>query len=973
MLKLVNGLLGFALFFLSTAAPGWAQSGWQPVPEAIHKSSQDPRHYQAIRLDNGMTVLLVSDKEAVKSLAAVAVPVGSLENPHNQLGLAHYLEHMILMGSRHYPEPENLSEFLKKHGGDHNASTASYRTAFYLEVENDALQPAIDRLADAIAAPRLDPVYADKERHAVDAELRMARASDGLRMAQIRSETMNPAHPGSRFSGGNLDTLSDKPDSKLHDALQHFYKRYYSANLMVAVIYSNQPLADMAKLAAATFGHIANHRASVPPITVPAVTAAQTGIVIHYQPVQPRKMLRIEFPIANNSAAFRSKTDTYISYLIGNRSPGTLADWLQKEGLADAIDAGADPMVNRNGGVFAIAASLSDKGYAQRDRVVAAIFAYLSLLRHQGIQRHYFDEIAHVLDQDFRFPVMTRNMDYIEWLVDSMLRVPVQHVLDASYLADRYDPAAIGARLDAMKPQHARVWFISPDAPHDKTAYFVDAPYQVSKMTPVQIARWRHLERAITLSLPALNPYIANDFSLIRSANHPEHPETLIDEPGLRLHYMPSRAFADEPRADITLNFRNAAAMGSARNQVLYSLNDYLSNLELAELSNQAYVGGISFSSYVNNGLTIKASGYTQRLVPLVNALLDRYLAIAPTAQQLQQAKTWYRQQLDGTDKSKAYSQAIIPAKVLSDIPYVERDARRALIDGITLQEVMDYRATLIKPTALDVLVVGNLTPERAETLARGLKERLGLTGTDWRRADKATVNAPLRALIQKRLDSTDSALAAVYVPLGYDRIEGMACSYLLSQIVESWFYKQLRTQEQLGYAVFMLPIFVGDRAGVGFVLQSGRYQPAYLYQRYLAFFTQAGQRLNTLDPTDFEQYKQGVIAQLQQKPQTLGEEVDLYTGDLDRDNMRFDTRARLIARLRTLTQPQLSDYFQRAIIKQQGLALLSQISGVGAGNDTADYAHPTGWALFSDASALQQALPVQPKEADGADDRREP
>lgn len=156
MSRLVNWLLCFALFLMSATAPGWAQSGWQPMKEVIHKSSQDPRHYQAIRLDNGMTVLLVSDKEAVKSLAAVAVPVGSLENPHNQLGLAHYLEHMILMGSRQYQEPENLSEFLKKHGGDHNASTASYRTAFYLEVENDALQPALDRLADAIAAPRLE-------------------------------------------------------------------------------------------------------------------------------------------------------------------------------------------------------------------------------------------------------------------------------------------------------------------------------------------------------------------------------------------------------------------------------------------------------------------------------------------------------------------------------------------------------------------------------------------------------------------------------------------------------------------------------------------------------------------------------------------------------------------------------------------------------------------------------------------------
>ena len=45
-----------------------------------------------------------------------------------------------------------------------------------------------------------------------------------------------------------------------------------------------------------------------------------------------RAQLKVEFRIDNNSAAFRSKTDTYISYLIGNRSKNTLSDWLQKQG-----------------------------------------------------------------------------------------------------------------------------------------------------------------------------------------------------------------------------------------------------------------------------------------------------------------------------------------------------------------------------------------------------------------------------------------------------------------------------------------------------------------------------------------------------------------------------------------------------------------------------------------------------------------
>ena len=235
-----------------------AETGWQPIQETIRKSDKDNRQYQAIRLDNGMVVLLVSDPQAVKSLSALVVPVGSLEDPEAYQGLAHYLEHMSLMGSKKYPQADSLAEYLKMHGGSHNASTAPYRTAFYLEVENDALPGAVDRLADAIAEPLLDKKYAERERNAVNAELTMARTRDGMRMAQVSAETINPAHPGSKFSGGNLETLSDKPGNPVQQALKDFHEKYYSANLMKAVIYSNKPLPELAKMAADTFGRVPN-------------------------------------------------------------------------------------------------------------------------------------------------------------------------------------------------------------------------------------------------------------------------------------------------------------------------------------------------------------------------------------------------------------------------------------------------------------------------------------------------------------------------------------------------------------------------------------------------------------------------------------------------------------------------------------------------------------------------------------------
>ena len=668
-------------------------------------------------------------------------------------------------------------------------------------MENDALDGAVDRLADAIAAPLLDKKYADRERNAVNAELTMARTRDGMRMAQVSAETINPAHPAAHFSGGNLETLSDKPGSPVLDALHTFRDSWYSANLMKAVIYSNKPLPALARMAADTFGRVPNRQISRPEITVPVVTDAQKGIIIHYVPAMPRKVLRVEFRIDNNSDRFRSKTDELVTYLIGNRSPGTLSDWLQKQGLAEGIRADSDPVVNGNSGVLAISATLTDKGLAHRDEVTAAIFSYLDLLRTQGIDKRYFDELAHVLALDFRYPSINRDMDYVEWLADTMIRVPVEHALDVVNIADQYDPQAIKDRLAMMTPQNARIWYISPQEPHNKTAYFVDAPYQVDKISEQTFADWQHKSQAIQLRLPALNPYIPDDFTLIKSDKAWPHPQLILDEPTLRVVYAPSQYFASEPKADISLVLRNPQAMDSARRQVMFALNDYLAGIALDQLSNQAAVGGISFSTGANNGLMVNANGYTQHLPALFSDLLQGYFSYTPTEEQLEQAKSWYAQMMDSAEKGKAYDQAIMPIQMVSQVPYFQREVRRALLPSITLKEVLNYRANLKTRGRPELMVIGNMTADAATTLARQIQQQLGADGNEWCRNKDVVVNRQQLAIFNKAGNSTDSALAAVFAPPNVDEFSSTAASTLLGQIIQPWFYNQLRTEEQLGYA----------------------------------------------------------------------------------------------------------------------------------------------------------------------------
>ena len=935
-----------------------ADTGWQPVQETIRKSEKDPRHYQAIKLDNGMVVLLVSDPQAVKSLSALVVPVGSLQDPEVHPGLAHFLEHMTLMGSKMYPQPDSLAEYLKMHGGSHNASTAPYRTAFYLEVENDALQGAVDRLADAIASPKLDKKYVERERNAVNAELTMARSRDGMRMAQVSAETINPAHPGSRFSGGNLETLSDKPGSPVHQALLAFRDQYYSANLMKAVIYSNKPLPELAQLAAQTYGRVPNKSITVPQIDVPVVTDAQKGVLIHYVPALPRKVLRVEFRIDNNTAQFRSKTDELVTYMIGNRSPGTLSDWLQNQGLVEGIRADSDPVVNGNSGVLAISATLTDKGLAHRDEVVAAIFSYLNLLREKGIDKRYFDELAHVLDLDFRYPSINRDMGYVEWLADTMIRVPVQHTLDAVNIADQFDAQAVKARLAMMTPQNARVWYISEKEPHNKTAYFVNAPYQVDKISAQTFSEWKQKAETISLKLPELNPYIPDDFTLIKPEKSYTHPELVIDEPTLRLVYMPSHYFASEPKADVTLILRNPKAMDSARNQVMFALNDYLAGISLDQLSNQAAVGGISFSTGANNGLMLNANGYTQRLPQLFDALLQGYFSYQTTEEQLAQAKSWYAQMMDSADKGKAYEQAIMPVQMLSQVPYFQREERRALLSSITLQEVMAYRDRLKTNARPEFMVIGNLSKEASSTLAHNIQTQLGAKGTEWCRNKDVLIDKKQSAIFEKAGPSTDSALAAVFAPVNADEASTSATSAVLAQIVQPWFYTQLRTEEQLGYAVFAFSMNVGRQWGMGFLLQSSDKQPAFLWERFKAFFPTAEAKLRAMKPEEFAQIQQAVIAQMVQAPQTLSEEASQLSKDFDRGNMAFDSRDKVVAQIKLLTPLKVADFFHQTVVEPQGMTVLSQVSG--SDNGKQDYAHPEGWKVWQSISELQQTLPLR-------------
>ena len=70
-----------------------------------------------------MEVLLISDPKTEKASAAVDVNVGYFLDPDYLPGLAHFLEHMLFLGTEKYPKEGEYQNLIKKYGGRTNAYT----------------------------------------------------------------------------------------------------------------------------------------------------------------------------------------------------------------------------------------------------------------------------------------------------------------------------------------------------------------------------------------------------------------------------------------------------------------------------------------------------------------------------------------------------------------------------------------------------------------------------------------------------------------------------------------------------------------------------------------------------------------------------------------------------------------------------------------------------------------------------------
>lgn len=937
------------------------QIGFHYLDTQIRKSPADEAIYKAIRLDNGMEVLLISDPKANKSLFSVGLPIGSMEDPLSQQGLAHYLEHMILMGSKDYPETNSLDGFLTKNGGRNNAYTAPDRTVYYLQVNHNAFSDAVARLADAFAQPLLSETNAKKEVNAVNAEMVRAKSSDGHLMLAVNRATANPAHPMNKFAVGNSETLSDKEGSKLQDELVAFYQKYYSANLMKAVLYSNLPIEQMASLAAKNLGKVENKQIEIPKIDLPLFREQDNSVIIHYKPVTPIKMLAISFDMPEDKADFKQKSGEYLSYVFSNNTEGTLADYIVKNGLADGMSAVYTDDVSRNRGNFTFYLRLTEKGMAEQEQLISLVFQQIDQVKQRGIQQHYFDELKESLSQDFKHLRADKNFNYGAQLVSQMLSYPLENIIDQSYVVEEMDSEAIRAKLALMTVDNVRIMVVDDKAKTDQRSPYFEAPYSIAKISDEQKLKWLDFSQNVQLQLPASNPYFTTDFSLNELDRTRQIPTAIVKEAGTEIYTMPSRYFNNEAKARLRVMFGIEPKADELKQDISATLLNVMMNLSRQKMAFQASVAGLNANLMSSaDGIGIVAEGYTQNLAKLLQDYLVHFSQFELTESAFAQAKERYIESLNASEKESAQRQAMAAVGNFARYPYYELSHKRAVLDEITLNDVAMLRDKLLtQMTSIRVLSVGNFTDAQLKAMVKDFEQVVKNKNSEIAYGRYVDISQSQRKLSYiKSIPHEDNALSVSYFPIGYDEFAGSVRSQLLSSIIGRWYFDDLRTDKQLGYVVSAGRDRIGMTSGISLTVQSPTASPKHIMEHNQRFIQASFERLKAMSSEEFNKYRTSLIETLQHKPDALIREFSEYNSDFMRGNAKFDRKSHTIELLQALTQQDIIEFYQKTLIEQTGLVFISQ--AIGTKKEISQPVELEGFERIESIEALQKAFEIK-------------
>lgn len=874
--------------------------------------------FKTFTLNNDLQVLAISDPRFVKSSAALAVMAGSMQNPKDHLGLAHFLEHMLFLGTEDFPQVGDYENFLNKNGGGHNAYTSIDHTNYFFDCAHSAFEGALQRFSRFFVNPTFDQQYVEREKNAVHSEHEKNLKDDYRREYRFLQMITDPNHPFSMFATGDKNTLA-KAD---RDIVMDFYQKHYSSNLMRLVLMSNLQGDDLQKLAESYFQDVPNKKIEKPTFEDKLFIHGPTPKVHQVETVRDHDYLKISFDMPDDMPYWESKPTQFLAQLLGDEGEGSLLSYLKEKGWALGLE------TSTWWRMFHVRVHLTEEGLAAYEEIIKATFSYIKLMKKEGLKKYVFDERQIMAQAELDNMEPKSSMSRASQFSASMLYFPVETFLKDYYLYHKYSPEEFAKFLSFLRTDNMQVTLFSKQHVEGNLEPYYGIAFRSQDMEQEMVKEIETTEILSRFRYPEPNPYVPTNMELVKPPKIYEPEEETYR--GWTKLYSQVDTDLKIPKGSISLSFVSDIINGDPNNYLLAKLFVALKKEELNEWGYPVRLAGLHFGiSHGYNTITLDVSGYSHHLDNLLKDLIvdsrfgRRIDHVDVDESTFNEIRKKMKKSITNKEHDAAYQQLIYETGNFFSTASVHRKDYVKFIDEVTLSKVNVFARKFFSEVSLRCYTYGNIEKDLIKPVVENFFESLQSVGffeEEIEVFENKYLDMPAKQMVQIFNGPNNNNGQVTLYKADEWTIKNQAYVDLIGKLIEQPFFTELRTHQQLGYVVAAFSTSSHGFCGLGTLIQSQSHGALDCFQRSHKFLSEAIQQLSTqVTEEDLNVVKQSIIEELTQVPNSMRERLAKFTsmaGTYNGDFQFYDKLANLTG---NITLSGLKDFVDNKLKLDQG------------------------------------------------------
>jgi len=899
------------LFFLSALSLQLVT----PCFELVHDTSNlkiltpsfQDRKIAKIKLDNGLEAYIVSDPLLKESGAALSVGVGSWDDPLEYPGMAHFLEHMLFMGTKAYPDEAEYSSFIQSHGGAMNAYTASDKTVYSFSINPTYFKDTLDRFSHFFIDPLFSTSSLSRELHNVDQEHAKNVENDGSRVYQVFKDTSNKDHPNHAFSTGNAETLSPIPSS----TMKEFYTKYYSAQRMHLVIMDKAPLEALVQMVKDKFCAVPVSKAKRQLPQVSIFSTAQTGGLLTIKPLRETKSLSLAWELpkefVNDSPNMSAE---FLSYLVSSEAKGQLADVLKEKGYIHSLSSSKDTF-SQEQGLFSIDMDLTDLGLKQKEELINICFNYLQFLGQSVQDQKLFDQWKSILTTRFVYQDRSEVFDQVTDLAADLINQPLASFPQKGLIPEKFNSASFLALLKSFKPTNCLYILLNQDGQFDQKEPWTEAQYSLRSWPQTTLAAFNQKNTSLNFQDLQLNPYAPQTFYLTPSESTSDFYEKLVDEKNFKILFMPTNLYG-LPEYCVKLKLSPAFNMEKQDLNAFMALFIGAFNKKMMfDLDAASYCGLRARLSQAEGNFWFNLEGFNDKALSLFTKLLTNFKDFSIEANDFALIKQTLTESLANTTKELGFRQGLIRFSALFDssssLPCEVSQALKNWDFNRFTKECQNIKHNL----SLDGLIIGNATKEQASMIKDTLQNLITDSSIPDSRLQKVLDLDEQKGpyIYKKSLTVQGSSLI---LAIEQDKVTALtrAKTLMLMPILSEQFFDTLRTKQHTGYIAKAYDKEIAQQQFYLFGVQSNSHGALELLYRFELFIEDFINNFEVrYNKEQFESVKKSLIEEIKARKENLSTKASADMTILVYRDADFTWDEKLCVALENLSIDELKEF----------------------------------------------------------------